>query len=341
MHVQPPEPPFRFCLRLDVYPPPQVPQTNWRVCHSPLLPFVRVVTNSWAASLHGHYSASPLLPALPPPSRLPPISRCRRLYGFLLHPFPNGTRRASPVARCILVVVLWLPPRQSAASLRSVCAAPCCLRPSPEGSAPGARHFEATLPSLALRPDDSLTILSMALSMDSQGSVSFPLAIQATGRLTLALVGFDSPTEYTCLSLARFRALAFLDIRVTCQPFSRCAAPLARRDLPQRLRTTRHQWSAAADPAVPGPGMRSWLPTAPSKTCADQADRVFSGFLNVPGFLISSWPSRTRVRACGSTHERHLSSRHRVLEFQSAPRTQKRHSDSRDALLPVSRLARP
>jgi hypothetical protein len=133
----------------------------------------------------------------------------------------------------------------------------------------------------------------------------------------------------------------FLDIRVTCQPFSRCAAPLARRDLPRRLRTTRHQWSAAADPAVPGPGMRSWLPTAPSKTCADQADRVFSGFLNVPGFLISSWPPRTSPRACGSTHERHLSSRHRVLEFQSAPRTQKRHSGSRDALLPVSRLARP
>lgn len=48
----------------------------------------------------------------------------------------------------------------------------------------------------------------MVLSMDSQGSVSCPQAIQATGRLTLALVGFNPHTEYTGLSLARFRALA-------------------------------------------------------------------------------------------------------------------------------------
>src|SRR5208283_135501 len=80
-------------------------------------------------------------------------------------------------------------------------------------------------PSPSLRPDDSLTILTMALSMDSQSSVSFPLAIQATGRLTLALVGLNPPTEYTCLSLARFRALAFLDIRVACHPISRREAP--------------------------------------------------------------------------------------------------------------------
>ena len=37
---------------------------------------------SRAASLHGRYSASPLLPAPPPPSRLRPTSRGRRLYGL-------------------------------------------------------------------------------------------------------------------------------------------------------------------------------------------------------------------------------------------------------------------
>ena len=39
----------------------------------------------------------------------------------------------------------------------------------------------------------------MALSMDSRSLVSLPLAIQATGLLTLAPVGLLLPTEYTCL----------------------------------------------------------------------------------------------------------------------------------------------
>jgi glucose dehydrogenase len=39
------------------------------------------VQTSRAPSLHGHYPASPLLRARPPPSRRPPISRERRLYG--------------------------------------------------------------------------------------------------------------------------------------------------------------------------------------------------------------------------------------------------------------------
>src|ERR1035441_7049005 len=74
--------------------------------------FVGVVANSGASSLHGHYSASTLLLAPPPPSRLPPISRCFRLYGFLLRRFLDGTGRASPVAQHVLVTVLSLPPRR-------------------------------------------------------------------------------------------------------------------------------------------------------------------------------------------------------------------------------------
>ena len=40
MNVQTPETPRRFSLRLDVYAPPQVLQTNGRVCHPPLPPLL-------------------------------------------------------------------------------------------------------------------------------------------------------------------------------------------------------------------------------------------------------------------------------------------------------------
>ena len=45
--------------------------------------FVGVIANSRAPLLHGHYAASLLLRARPPPSRLPPFSWVRQLYGFL------------------------------------------------------------------------------------------------------------------------------------------------------------------------------------------------------------------------------------------------------------------
>jgi hypothetical protein len=52
--------------------------------------------------------------------------------------------------------------------------------------------------SLALRPDDLLTILTMVLSIGYRSSVSFLSAIQATGLLTLAPVGLP-PTERASL----------------------------------------------------------------------------------------------------------------------------------------------
>ena len=50
-----------------------------------------------------------------------------------------------------------------------------------EGSASGVDRFEASLRSLLLRPDDSLTIQKMALSIGFQDLVSLLLTIQATG----------------------------------------------------------------------------------------------------------------------------------------------------------------
>jgi hypothetical protein len=89
-------------------------------------------------------AAQRTLRAHPSPSRRSPISRFSRLYGSLLRRFRSGARRASPVARCILVIVLSLLPRQSVAPHRSDCDAPCCLRSITESSASGANIFEAT-----------------------------------------------------------------------------------------------------------------------------------------------------------------------------------------------------
>jgi hypothetical protein len=52
--------------------------------------------------------------------------------------------------------------------------------------------------SLALRPDDLLTILTMALSIGFRNSVSFLSAIQATGLPTFTPVGLP-PTEHASL----------------------------------------------------------------------------------------------------------------------------------------------
>lgn len=84
MDVQPPEPPRRFSLRLDVYPSPQILQTTGRLCHLVLASHVaEVIANSRAPLLHRRYPASPLVRTHPPPPRLQPTSRGRRLYGLL------------------------------------------------------------------------------------------------------------------------------------------------------------------------------------------------------------------------------------------------------------------
>jgi hypothetical protein len=73
-----------------------------------------------------------------------------------------------------------------------------------KGSAPGI-PFRGYVCVHSLRPDDSLTILTMALSIGSQDSVSFLLTIQATGLLTVTLVGLP-PTEYASLRWTHLHA---------------------------------------------------------------------------------------------------------------------------------------
>ena len=73
----------------------------------------------------------------------------------LLRRFLAGTRRASPVARSVLVIVPPLPPRRSS-SVVSISFRPSML-PSPQGCGLGLRNTFSRPParSLALRPDDS------------------------------------------------------------------------------------------------------------------------------------------------------------------------------------------
>ena len=199
--VQAPEPPVLVSLRLDVYPPPQVLQTDGRFYHvTPASHVVGDIPNSRAPSLHGHYPASSLLRTPPPPSRRPPTSRGPRLYGLaLLRRFRDGTRRASPVARRVLVTVLSLSPRRSDPPRQPGCDGPCCLRPLDRGL--GLRGYALSGPplrSLSLRPGDSLTILRMALSMGFRVLVSLLPAIRATGLLTLTLAGL-TPAEHVSL----------------------------------------------------------------------------------------------------------------------------------------------
>ena len=69
MDKEAPEAPRLFSLRLGVYPPSQVLQTDGRLYH--LAPASRVVggiTGSRVPWLHGSYPASPLLRTPPPPS---------------------------------------------------------------------------------------------------------------------------------------------------------------------------------------------------------------------------------------------------------------------------------
>ena len=85
------------------------------------------------------------------------------------------------------------------------------MLPSPYGRGLGFWGFRFSRPylrSLSLRPDDSLTILTMALSIGFGDSVSLHSAIQATRLLTVTSVGL-APTEHTSFFWTRFRTAGF------------------------------------------------------------------------------------------------------------------------------------
>src|SRR5216117_1263986 len=122
MDVQAPEPLRLVSLRRDVDPPPQVLQTHGRRCHA--APASHVVGGN--ARQQGPFAprALPRFIATTDPSVTlspsadfpgPPVIR-----PTWLRRFRGGTRRASPVARCVFVTVLSFraPPERTAASAR-------------------------------------------------------------------------------------------------------------------------------------------------------------------------------------------------------------------------------
>ena len=97
---------------------------------------------SRAASLHGRYSASALLPAPPPPSRLRPTSRGRRLYGLPCSgDFSPGRGGFLQLLSMSLSPCCRFHPAEVNSRIGQFSARSFCLRPTVAGSTLGDTHF--------------------------------------------------------------------------------------------------------------------------------------------------------------------------------------------------------
>ncbi len=111
------------------------------------------------------------------------------------------------------------------------------------------------LRSLSLRPDDLLTILKMALSIGIRNSISLLSAIQATGLLTITLVGL-SPTEHTSLFLDTLPDGRISQVRFQALVISSMSLPI--RHEAQALVRIHPVCEWFADRFVPIPGYTVW-----------------------------------------------------------------------------------
>jgi hypothetical protein len=176
MNIQSPKPPCLIRLRLQIYLPSQVLQSNRRLYHFvPASQCCRKIVNSRVPLLPGRYPGSSLIRTHPPPSRLSthfPLFTV--IESTLLQKFLPGARRASPVARYALVTVLSLPPRRSELAIST--SFWLIMLPSPYRCGLGLWGFSLSGPpvrSLSLRPGDSLTSL-MDCFVDGLQVVGFP-----------------------------------------------------------------------------------------------------------------------------------------------------------------------
>jgi len=155
--------------------------------------------NSRAPSLHGRYPASSLLRTRPPPFRLRPTSRVRRLYGL-----PDSAAFAAGRGGLLqLLDTSWSPCCRShpAGGVRLAgqpSTDPAAFAPNPWARPPEFGLSGPPLRSLALRPGDSLTTPTVASSMGFRASVSRRPAIRVTGLLALAPAGLP-PAEHVSL----------------------------------------------------------------------------------------------------------------------------------------------
>src|ERR1700751_4855720 len=148
-------------------PPPQVLQTNGRLCHLVLaFPLVGGIANGRAPSLRGHYSASLLLRTRPPPSRLQPPSRCRRLYDLpCSDDFSPGRGRLLQFLGMSLSPCFRFHPAEMNSRVGQVSAVHAAFALQMRARPSDLLTFEATTRSLLLRPGDSLISPREILSM--------------------------------------------------------------------------------------------------------------------------------------------------------------------------------
>ena len=132
--------------------------------------------------LHGHYSASSLLRTRPPPSRLRPLSRRRRLYGLPCSgDFSPGRGRLLQLLGMSLSPCCRFHPAEMNSRVGQCSAAHVAFALRLKARPSDLRTFEATTRLLLLRPGDSLISPREILSIGFVGSVSIPSAIRTTG----------------------------------------------------------------------------------------------------------------------------------------------------------------
>ena len=176
--------PRRFSLRLDVELSPQILQTyRWFYHLTAASHVVESMMCSRAPLLDRHYPVSTLIRTRPPPSRLWPISRGNRLYGL-----PCSSHFCLGRGRLLQLLSMPLSPcypyhPAGGARLNSQSATHPAAFARPQRARPPGLFLSGPLAGLlALWPGDSLTILTMALSVSFTSFVSSTGVTQATGR---------------------------------------------------------------------------------------------------------------------------------------------------------------
>src|ERR1700758_5211218 len=122
------------------------------------LPSLLLETSQMAGApwLHGHYSASSLLQTRPPPSRLRPTSRCRRLYGLPCSgDFAPGRGGLLQLLSMSLSPWRRFHPAEVNSRISQCSAAHAAFALRLRARPSGILIFEATMRSLLLQPGDS------------------------------------------------------------------------------------------------------------------------------------------------------------------------------------------
>jgi hypothetical protein len=275
--------------------------------------------NSRAPSLRGHYPASSLPRARPPPSRRRPLSRGNRLYGL-----PSSADFAAGRGGLLqLPDVSCAPCRRSHpaggdSSRQPDCDDPCCLRAQSKRSASGivSRGYPCVhsrySPATRSHPSDGSSIGSRAL-------VSRRPAIQATGRLAVAPVGLP-PTEHVCLFWTHTsRTITALELTSRSRRTHRTDGQSSRRNsarsgrVPKSVASIIDMSGGRRRPASSGrpPALRwplSFLPATVRPTLRSKAEPVAGGWRRTwprtnrrPGVSLRAGPSQAHEWSPGDS----------------------------------------